>query len=162
MTPYLVTYTYVDSLSSSTYPISWLMNADSNSEILSVSDMVSMNPPVYLPWSSISHTIPIRFDDLDCSVLSIGFHNRDCFVLPMLSIGSDDWGCLMLSISFNNWDWCMRSPILVFVSVTRYSIIMDVAFVIEATQRYFVYFIASKLMRFASYCFHLMAWLFFI
>ena len=39
-------------------------------------------------------------------------------------------------------------------SVTCYSIIMDVALVMEATERHFVYFEASKLMFLASYSFH--------
>ena len=40
------------------------------------------------------------------------------------------------------------------VSVTCYFIIMDVAFIIKATERYFVYFITPKRTFLASYSFH--------
>ena len=40
------------------------------------------------------------------------------------------------------------------IGVTVSSIIMDVALVIETAERYFVYFVAIKLMSLASYCFH--------
>ena len=150
---------YVDSLGLSTCPISWLMNFDSISEVLLVSAIFSKYPLVYLPWSITSHTI--------------GSYNWDCWVLPMLSIGSDDnwgclvlfigsgdnwgylmlfigsddclelfigfdnWGCLVLSIGSNDWGCLVLSIGLKFcysmvsVSVTCYSIIMDVALIVE-------------------------------
>ena len=48
------------------------------------------------------------------------------------------------------------------IGIATHSIIMDVAFVIETDERYFVYFIAPKLMSLASYCFHSMMHLFVI
>ena len=52
-----------------------------------------------------------------------------------------------------------------FCSVHRHSycsIVMDVSFVIEAAERHLIYFIATKLMSLASYCFHFVVHLFFI
>ena len=43
---------------------------------------------------------------------------------------------------------------VVSIGIATHSIIMDVAFVIETAEQHFVYFIASKLMSLASYCFH--------
>ena len=42
------------------------------------------------------------------------------------------------------------------------SIVMDVLFVIKAAERHLIYFIATKLMSLASYCFHFVMHLFFI
>ena len=39
------------------------------------------------------------------------------------------------------------------IGITACSIIMDVALVIETAERRFVYFVATKLMSLASYCF---------
>ena len=46
--------------------------------------------------------------------------------------------------------------------ITACSIIMDVALVIETAERYFVYFVATKLMSLASYSFHFVVLLFVI
>ena len=43
---------------------------------------------------------------------------------------------------------------VVSTGIATQSIIMDVAFVIETAERHFVYFVATKLMSLASYCFH--------
>ena len=43
---------------------------------------------------------------------------------------------------------------VVSIGIATHSIIMDVAFVIETAERHFVYFIATKMMSLASYCFH--------
>ena len=54
-------------------------------------------------------------------------------------------------------DWCYLSILFYFimsVSVTCYSIVMDVEFIIKTTERYFVYFITPKLMFLASHSFH--------
>ena len=51
---------------------------------------------------------------------------------------------------------------VVSIGITACSIIMDVALVIEAAERYFVYFIATKLMSLASYSFHFVVYLFVI
>ena len=40
------------------------------------------------------------------------------------------------------------------IGITACSIIIDVALVIKTAERYFVYFIAAKLMSLASYSFH--------
>ena len=48
------------------------------------------------------------------------------------------------------------------IGITACSIIMDVALVIKTAERYFVYFVATKLMSLASYGFNLMMHLFFI
>ena len=40
------------------------------------------------------------------------------------------------------------------IGITACSIIMDVALIVETAERYFVYFVATKLMSLASYCFH--------
>ena len=48
------------------------------------------------------------------------------------------------------------------IGITACSIIMDIALVIEAAERYFVYFIATKLMYLASYSFHFVVHLFVI
>ena len=49
---------------------------------------------------------------------------------------------------------------IVSIGIATYSIIMDVAFVIETAERHFVYFIATKLLSLASYCFHFVMHLF--
>ena len=46
--------------------------------------------------------------------------------------------------------------------ITACSIIIDVALVIETAERYFVYFIATKLVSLASYSFHFVVHLFVI
>ena len=51
---------------------------------------------------------------------------------------------------------------IVSIGITACSIIVDVALVIEAAERYFVYFIATKLMSLASYSFHFVVHLFVI
>ena len=51
---------------------------------------------------------------------------------------------------------------VVSVGITACSIIIDEALVIEAAERYFVYFIATKLMSLASYSFHFEVHLFII
>ena len=43
---------------------------------------------------------------------------------------------------------------VVSIGVATYSIIVNVALVIKTSERYFVYFIAPKLMFLASYSFH--------
>ena len=48
------------------------------------------------------------------------------------------------------------------IDITACSIIMDVALVIETAERYFVYFVATKLMSLVSYSFHFVVHLFFI
>ena len=48
------------------------------------------------------------------------------------------------------------------IGITTCFIIMDVAFVIKTAERHFVYFIATKLMSLASYCFHFVVHLFVI
>ena len=48
------------------------------------------------------------------------------------------------------------------IGITACSIVMDVALVIETAERYFVYFIATKLMSLASYSFHFVVHLFVI
>ena len=56
-------------------------------------------------------------------------------------------------------------PIVYFVvsiGIAAHSIIMDVALVIETAERYFVYFVATKLMSLASYSFHFVVHLFVI
>ena len=64
-------------------------------------------------------------------------------------------GVRYLSMELQKGNWCYL--FILFnnaVSVTCYSIIiMDVACAIEATERQFVYFVASKLMFMASYSF---------
>ena len=40
------------------------------------------------------------------------------------------------------------------IGITACSIIMDAALVIKTAERYFVYFVATKLMSLASYSFH--------
>ena len=59
-------------------------------------------------------------------------------------------------------DWCLSLYFVVFIGITACSIIMDVALVIETAERYFVYFVATKLMSLASYNFHLVVHLFII
>ena len=46
------------------------------------------------------------------------------------------------------------------IGITACSIIMDVALVIETAERYFIYFVATKLMSLASYSFHFVVHLF--
>ena len=56
-------------------------------------------------------------------------------------------------------------PMVIFVvsiGITACSIIMDVALVIGTAERYFVYFVATKLMSLASYSFHFVVHLFII
>ena len=48
------------------------------------------------------------------------------------------------------------------IGITACSIIMDVALAIEAAERYFVYFVDTKLMSLASYSFHFVVHLFVI
>ena len=48
------------------------------------------------------------------------------------------------------------------IGITACSIIMDVVLVIETAERYFVYFIATKLMSLTSYSFHFVVHLFVI
>ena len=48
------------------------------------------------------------------------------------------------------------------IGITACSIIMDVALVIETAERYFAYFVATKLMSLASYSFHFVVHLFVI
>ena len=43
---------------------------------------------------------------------------------------------------------------VVSIGITAYSIVMDIALVIKTAERYFVYFVATKLMSLASYSFH--------
>ena len=53
-------------------------------------------------------------------------------------------------------DWCHLFYFVVSVGVAlaTYSIIVNVALVIETAERYFIYFIAPKLMFLASYSCH--------
>ena len=51
---------------------------------------------------------------------------------------------------------------VVSIGITACSIIMDVALVIETAERYFVYFVTTKLMSLASYSFHFVVHLFVI
>ena len=51
---------------------------------------------------------------------------------------------------------------VVSIGKATHSIIVNVAFVIETAERHFVYFIATKLMSLASYCFHFVVHLFVI
>ena len=51
---------------------------------------------------------------------------------------------------------------VVIIGITACSIIMDVALVIEAAEQHFVFFVATKLMSLASYCFHFVVHLFII
>ena len=51
---------------------------------------------------------------------------------------------------------------VVSIGIAACSIIVDVALVIEAAERYFVYFIAAKLMSLASYSSYFMVHLFVI
>ena len=51
---------------------------------------------------------------------------------------------------------------VVSIGMTACSIIMDIALVIETAERYFVYFVATKLMSLASYSFHYVLHLFVI
>ena len=44
------------------------------------------------------------------------------------------------------------------MGIATHSIIMNVAFVIETAERHIVYFIATKLMSLASYCFNFVQW----
>ena len=48
------------------------------------------------------------------------------------------------------------------IGITAHSIIMDAVLVIETAERYFVYFVATKLMSLASYSFHFVVHLFVI
>ena len=48
------------------------------------------------------------------------------------------------------------------IGITACSIITDVTLVIETAERYFVYFVATKLMSLASYSFHFVVHLFVI
>ena len=48
------------------------------------------------------------------------------------------------------------------IGITAHSIVMDVALVIKTAERYFVYFIATKLVSLASYSFHFEVHLFVI
>ena len=48
------------------------------------------------------------------------------------------------------------------IGITACSIIMDVVPVIKTAERYFVYFIAAKLVSLASYSFHFVVHLFVI
>ena len=48
------------------------------------------------------------------------------------------------------------------IGITTCSIIMDVVLVIETAERYFVYFVVTKLMSLASYSFHFVVHLFVI
>ena len=50
----------------------------------------------------------------------------------------------------------------VSIGITACSIIMDVALVIKTAERHLIYFVATKLMSLASYCFHFVVHLFFI
>ena len=61
-----------------------------------------------------------------------------------------------LSMELHKGDWCViyLFYFIMHVSVTCYSIIINVARVIEATETHFVYFVASKLMLMASCSFH--------
>ena len=43
---------------------------------------------------------------------------------------------------------------VVSIGVTACSIIMNIALVIKTAERHFVYFVATKLMSLASYCFY--------
>ena len=51
---------------------------------------------------------------------------------------------------------------VVSICITASSIIMDVALVIKTAERYFVYFVATKMMSLASYSFHFVVHLFVI
>ena len=51
---------------------------------------------------------------------------------------------------------------VVSIGIATHSIIMDVALVIEIAERYFIYFVATKLMSLASYSFHFVVHLFII
>ena len=51
---------------------------------------------------------------------------------------------------------------VVSIGITACPIIMDVALVIKTAERYFVYFVATKLMSLASYSFHFVVHLFII
>ena len=51
---------------------------------------------------------------------------------------------------------------VVSIGITACSIIMDVALVIKTVERYFVYFVATKLMSLASYSFQFVVHLFVI
>ena len=48
------------------------------------------------------------------------------------------------------------------IRITACSIVMDVALVIKTAERYFVYFLATKLMSLASYSFYFVVHLFVI
>ena len=58
--------------------------------------------------------------------------------------------------------WCLWLYFIVSIGITACSIIMDVALVIKTAERYFVYFIATRLMSVASYSFHFVVHLFII
>ena len=49
---------------------------------------------------------------------------------------------------------------VVSIGITACSIVMDVALVIKTAERHLIYFIATKLMSLASYCFHFVVHLF--
>ena len=51
---------------------------------------------------------------------------------------------------------------VVSIGIATCSIVMDVSFVIESAERHLIYFVATKLMSLASYCFHFVVQLFFI
>ena len=51
-------------------------------------------------------------------------------------------------------DWCHLFYFVVSIGVATYSIIENVALVIETAERYFVYFIVPKLMFLAFYTFY--------
>ena len=51
---------------------------------------------------------------------------------------------------------------VVSIGITACSIIMDIALVIETAERYFVYFISTKLVSLASYSFYFVVHLFII
>ena len=58
--------------------------------------------------------------------------------------------------------YCSLIYFVVPIGITACSIIMDVALVIKTAERYFVYFVATKLMSLASYSFHFVVHLFVI
>ena len=58
--------------------------------------------------------------------------------------------------------YCSLIYFVVSIGITTCSIIMDIALVIETAERYFVYFVATKLVSLASYCFHFVVHLFII
>ena len=51
---------------------------------------------------------------------------------------------------------------VVSIGITACSIVMDVVLVIKTAERHLIYFVATQLMSLASYCFHFVAYLFFI